>query len=148
MGSDFSFNQAAQGGAIYANGSLQPYMGEHVEVTGSMVTCFMCSALDVNSIQIIDDTQTGASFCMDGCDPYHIIPDDGFEFTFVRSSTVDLLSHVGQHVEVTGTEVWCVECGALEVSELIVLEPECDPNLIDFNGDGMTDILDIVLLVT
>jgi len=134
---------------------LQPYVGEHVEVTGSMVTCFMCSALNVNSIQIIDNTQTvqgilyqtEASYCMDGCDPFHIVPDEGFEFTFVRSSTVDLLSHVGQHVEVTGTEVWCVECGALEVSELVVLEPECDPNMIDFNGDGVTDVLDLVLLV-
>lgn len=88
---------------------------------------------------------TEFSFCMDGCDQYYIEPDEGFEQSFVVDGSVWLLPYVGQHILVSGTGIWCVECGALQVNELTVLDSACDS---DFNDDGNIDVLDIVLLVS
>ncbi|MBC8479649.1 MAG: hypothetical protein H8D46_04220 [FCB group bacterium] len=47
---------------------LTPYLGEYVQVTGEMITCFLCEALDVLEIEIIDDFQlvTNSDFEQDG----------------------------------------------------------------------------------
>ncbi len=87
---------------------------------------------------------TEISFCMDGCDQFYIEPDAGFEPSNVVEGSVWLLPYLGQHVLVSGPEIWCVECGAISVDELIVLDTGCSS---DFNDDGRTDVLDVVVLV-
>ncbi len=88
---------------------------------------------------------TEFSFCMDSCDQFYIEPDAGFEPGFVVDGGVWLLPYVGQHIFVSGTGIWCVECGAILVDELTVLDTACDQ---DFNDDGNIDVLDIVALVS
>jgi hypothetical protein len=67
---------------------LDEYVGEHVEIWGHMVDCFLCSALHVDNIEILDTQDTtvegvlsfnnGWSFCMDGCDEFTLELDEEF----------------------------------------------------------------------
>jgi hypothetical protein len=58
------------------------------------------------------------SFCMDGCGRFTLVPDPGYQGTNLYGM---LDQYVGLHVEVRGSPIWCVECGALEVTSIIIL---------------------------
>lgn len=74
----------------------------------------------------------GASFCMDLCSMYQLIPDIGYTYTNLTATPIIILEeYAGQHVEIWGEETWCVECGALDVDEIILIQdtpPECTDN--------------------
>ena len=70
-----------------------------------------------------------ASFCMDFCSMYYLEPDSGFMATNLTTTPIIILEeYVGQHVEIWGEQTWCVECGALDVDEIMLIE---DPNCCD-----------------
>jgi len=73
-----------------------------------------------------------ASFCMDFCSMYYLEPDSGFMATNLTTIPIIILEeYVGQHVEIWGEQTWCVECGALDVNEIILIEDfplECTTN--------------------
>ena len=73
-----------------------------------------------------------ASFCMDFCSMYYLEPDSGFISTNLTTTPIIILEeYVGQHVEIWGEQTWCVECGALDVDEIILIQdtpPECTDN--------------------
>ena len=73
-----------------------------------------------------------ASFCMDFCSMYYLEPDSGFMATNLTTIPIIILEeYVGQHVEIWGEQTWCVECGALDVDEIILIQntpPECTDN--------------------
>jgi len=68
-----------------------------------------------------------ASFCMDSCSIYYLEPDAGFIETNLTITPIIILEeYVGQHVEIWGEQTWCVECGALNVDEILLIEePDC-----------------------
>jgi hypothetical protein len=69
-----------------------------------------------------------ASFCMDFCSMYYLEPDSGFMATNLTTTPIIILEeYVGQHVEIWGEQTWCVECGALDVDEIMLIEePNCN----------------------
>ena len=73
-----------------------------------------------------------ASFCMDSCSIYYLEPDSGFIPTNLTTTPVIVLEeYIGQHVEIWGEQTWCVECGALDVNEILLIQespPECTDN--------------------
>ena len=73
-----------------------------------------------------------ASFCMDFCSMYYLDPDSGFIPTNLTTTPIIILEeYVGQHVEIWGEQTWCVECSALDVDEILLIQeppPECTDN--------------------
>ena len=64
-----------------------------------------------------------ASFCMDLCSMYQLIPDTGYTYTNLTATPIIILEeYVGLHVEIWGEQTWCVECGALDVDEIMLIE--------------------------
>ena len=66
------------------------------------------------------------SVCMDLCSMFYLEADPGYEGTNVTwlPDPWLLTDYVGEHVEITGEGVWCVECGALNVQSIeIITDP-------------------------
>jgi hypothetical protein len=60
---------------------------------------------------------------------YQLIPDTGYTYTNLTATPIIILEeYVGLHVEIWGEQTWCVECGALDVDEIMLIE---DPNCCD-----------------
>ena len=62
--------------------------------------------------------------CPNGCDVLHLDPDSGYSLIYLTrdlNSTVNLQSYVELHVEVTGFRAGCGACGALFVSNVLLL---------------------------
>ena len=73
-----------------------------------------------------------ASFCMDLCSMYQLIPDTGYTYTNLTATPIIILEeYVGLHVEIWGEQTWCVECGALDVIDIEIFDDfpqECTDN--------------------
>ena len=81
-----------------------------------------------------------ASFCMDECAQYFIESEPGYPEGFImdQHGSHNLNSYVMQEVELWGEEYFCIECGAINVSEINLLVDEClDLSNLDF---GMCDM--------
>ena len=62
--------------------------------------------------------------CLDRCDFFHLDPDSGYSFIFLRAdpwSTVNLTTYLDMHVEVTGFRAGCGGCSGFFVSDVLVL---------------------------
>jgi len=63
---------------------------------------------------------------------YYLESDSGFIPTNLTTTPIIILEeYVGQHVEIWGEQTWCVECGALDVDEIILIQDipsECTDN--------------------
>jgi hypothetical protein len=60
---------------------------------------------------------------------YQLIPDTGYTYTNLTATPIIILEeYVGLHVEIWGEQTWCVECGALDVDEIMLIEDSncCD----------------------
>ena len=71
--------------------------------------------------------QIDASFCMDVCSEYYLEGESGeyiINITFAFGS-YDPSVYLDRFVEVEGEEIWCVECGAIEIEE-INFSDECE----------------------
>ena len=79
---------------------------------------------------------TGVSFCMDGCDTFYITPDPGYPQVTIAGD-LSLGVYMGHHVEVTGIVVCCLECCGLQVTEIILVDPQPDKD-----GDEVIDLFD------
>jgi len=68
-----------------------------------------------------------ASFCMDDCSIYYLEDEYGEFLTWITHlSDVDMLAvFTNRFVEIEGEEVWCIECGAIDV-ESIEISNECE----------------------
>jgi hypothetical protein len=64
--------------------------------------------------------RTQVNVCMDSCGIFYLQPDSGYSFTYLRG---ELNQYVGLHIEVRGYRVFCVECDALAVTQILVLPP-------------------------
>lgn len=52
-----------------------------------------------------------ASFCMDLCSMYQLIPDTGYTYTNLTATPIIILEeYIGLHVEIWGEKIWCVGC--------------------------------------
>ena len=74
-----------------------------------------------------------ASFYMDFYNMYYLEPDSGFMVTNLTTIPIIILEeYVGQHVEVWGKQTWCVECGALDVDEILLIKdpPPCTDKIV------------------
>lgn len=81
-----------------------------------------------------------ASFCMDLCSMYQLIPDSGYAHTnLTHTPIINLNEYVGQHVEVWGEQTWCVECGALDVDEINLVSDNPPTCLDNTNCDDCFD---------
>ncbi|MFQ6092316.1 MAG: FlgD immunoglobulin-like domain containing protein [bacterium] len=86
---------------------------------------------------------------------YYLDPDPGYEEYVIGCDMfnpdpfciLNLLGREGYHVEVTGHPGWCsVECGALIIDDLVVLNPPVTLSVQDTNGlSGDTVLIDISL---
>ena len=63
--------------------------------------------------------QIDASFCMDVCSEYYLEDESGEYLTNITFAfgSYDPLMYIDRFVEVEGEEIWCVECGAIEIEE-------------------------------
>ena len=60
-----------------------------------------------------------ASFCMDACSNYHLESETGKYITNIKfNENNDPSLYLNRFVEIEGNEVWCVECGAIEVEDI------------------------------
>ena len=59
----------------------------------------------------------GASFCMDACSYYYLEKEDGSHLSNITDlDDIESLSYFNdRYVYLDGEEVWCVECGAVDV---------------------------------
>ena len=81
-----------------------------------------------------------ASFCMDQCSEYMIEAEEGYTSVFVmdQDGYQHLDSYIMQEVEVWGEEYFCIECSAVDVSNINLLIDECmDLSDLDFGVCGM-----------
>ena len=93
--------------------------------------------------------------CQSGACSFYLEPDPGYEGCWLCDFSIDgfcvalnLYQFEGCHVEVTGRPGWCsVECGALIVDSLIVLNPPVALSVQDtFGMSGDTIAIDISLI--
>ena len=66
------------------------------------------------------------SFCMDDCSHFYLESEEGesiSNISFNSSFNSDL--YINRYIHIEGEEIWCVECGAIEV-EQIELSTECN----------------------
>ncbi|MDP6685180.1 MAG: hypothetical protein QGH24_04495 [Candidatus Marinimicrobia bacterium] len=68
-----------------------------------------------------------ASFCMDDCSLYYLEDEYGEFLTWITHlDNIDMLvPYTDRFVEIEGEEVWCVECGAIDVTS-IEISDECE----------------------
>ena len=67
--------------------------------------------------------QIEASWCMDECSEYYIESEGGNYIGNIisLSASISLDQYVDRFVDITaGEEYWCVECGALDVNEILI----------------------------
>jgi len=67
---------------------------------------------------------TEASFCMDECSMYYLESESGDYIVNVSLNEFDPLLYLDRFVALEGEEIWCVECGAVQISQ-ISLSAEC-----------------------
>ena len=60
------------------------------------------------------------SFCMDVCSEYYLENESGEHITNITfaSTPYDPSVYLNRFVDVQGEEIWCVECGAIEIEEI------------------------------
>ena len=66
------------------------------------------------------------SFCMDDCSHFYLESEEGeyiSNISFNASFTPD--SYINRYIYIEGEEIWCVECGAIEVEGVISYSPFC-----------------------
>ena len=69
---------------------------------------------------------TDASFCMDDCSEYYLETESGEYLSNVMINNIESLSYfTNRYVYLDGEEVWCVECGAVDIGE-IHISNECN----------------------
>ena len=69
--------------------------------------------------------QTEASFCMDECSMFYL-EDESSNFTSnISFGEIDPELYINRFVEIEGNEIFCVECSAIEISQ-INISSECD----------------------
>ncbi len=73
-----------------------------------------------------------ASFCMDDCSNYYIESEGGQSLSNVTNlDNMQSLAYFNdRYVNLSGEEVWCVECGAIDVAE-IYISNECPQTHVD-----------------
>ena len=66
------------------------------------------------------------SFCMDDCSYYYLESEEGEYISNISfTSLIDPTLYINRFVQIEGQEIWCIECGAIEV-EYIELSTECN----------------------
>jgi len=65
--------------------------------------------------------QIDMSFCMDACSEYYLEGESGENITNITftSTSYDPSVYLDRFVEIQGEEIWCVECGAVQIEEII-----------------------------
>ena len=99
-----------------------------VFATAMMITVGCVPSLEAQmetSQGIVYRTQVTA--CMDACSQYFLQGDPGFQSTYLKGNVVAL--YVGSHVRVVGVRVMCVECSAIEVSQVSMLPVTAVPSI-------------------
>ena len=77
------------------------------------------------------DTYTGYlrsidnSFCMDSCSQFYIESESGVYINNLSFNDINPDEYINRYVYVEGSPIWCIECGAISVEE-IVLSTECN----------------------
>ena len=65
------------------------------------------------------------SFCMDDCSQYYIETESGQYIDNLSFESIDPELYIDRYVDVQGSPIWCVECGALNV-DVIVMSDSCE----------------------
>ena len=69
--------------------------------------------------------QVEASFCMDVCSEFYLENESGEHLINISFSDIEPELYVNRFVDIEGDEIFCVECSAIEISE-IVLSNACE----------------------
>jgi len=76
---------------------------------------------------LISETFTGyvreieASFCMDECAHFYLESESSVHITNISFGEIEPTLYINRFVEIEGDEIWCVECGAVEIDQIILL---------------------------
>ena len=66
------------------------------------------------------------SFCMDDCSHFYLESEEGESISNISfNSSFNSVLYINRYIHIEGEEIWCVECGAIEV-EQIELSTECN----------------------
>ena len=66
------------------------------------------------------------SFCMDDCSNFYLESEEGEYISNISfNSSFPPDSYINRYIHIEGEEIWCVECGAIEV-EYIELSTDCN----------------------
>ena len=64
--------------------------------------------------------QIEMSFCMDECSMFYLEDEFGSHITNISFNDIDPSLYINRFVEIEGEEIWCVEWGAVQITQIIL----------------------------